>query len=49
MTQGQFTYLELAWHDQLWSIHAYQGIYYAKDENGQDDGKIADQFSCLEK
>ena len=50
MTKRQtFTYLELAWHNQFWSVHAHQGIYYTKDENGQDNGKITDQFSCLEK
>lgn len=45
----KFTYLELAWHNQFWSIHTYQGIYYTKDENGQDNGKVADQLSCLKK
>ena len=50
MTKRQkLTYLELTWHNQFWSIHTYQGIYCTKDENGQDNGKITDQFSCLEK
>lgn len=42
-------HLELTWHNQLRSIHTDEGVYYTEYENGQDDGKIADQFSCLKK
>lgn len=50
MTKRQkFTYLELTWHNQFRSIHTYQSIYYTEDENGQDNGKVTDQFSCLRK
>ena len=48
MTKRQkFTYLELTWHNQFWSVHTYQSIYYTKDENGQDNGKVTDELSCL--
>lgn len=42
-------YLEFAWHNELRSVHTDQGIHATEDQNGQDDGKVADQLPHLER
>lgn len=41
------TYLEFTWHKEFWRIHAYQGVNSTEDQDGNNDGKVADQFPCL--
>lgn len=41
------TYLEFTWHDEFWSINSDEHINSAEDEDGQDDGKVTDEFPHL--
>lgn len=36
------TYLEFTWHYELWSVYTNKGIDATEEEDGQDDGKVAD-------
>lgn len=42
-------YLEFTWHNELRSVHTDEGIHATEDQNGQDDGKVADQLPHLER
>lgn len=41
------TDLEFTWHNEFWSINSYKHINSAEDEDGQDDGKVTDEFPHL--
>lgn len=41
------THLKFIWHNKLRSIHSHKNIYCTKDKDGQDDGKVTDEFSHL--
>lgn len=42
------THLELRWHDELGGVHAYEHVNSTEDEDGQDDGEVADEFPHLD-
>lgn len=39
--------LEFSWHNELWSFHPHEHVDSAEDEDGQDDGKVTDEFPHL--
>lgn len=41
------THLEFSWHNEFGSIDSYEHINPAEDEDGQDDGKVTDEFPHL--
>lgn len=44
--QGR-THLEFSWHNEFRSVDSYEHIHSAEDEDGQDDGKVTDEFPHL--
>lgn len=41
------THLEFTWHNEFRSIDSNEHIDSTEDEDGQDDGKVTDEFSHL--
>lgn len=42
-------YLEFTWHNELRSVYTDKGIHATEDENGQDDGEVADELPHLQR